>query len=57
MEKRTRHRMDCWRIPADHFSGHHLVMENTYQSMTDKGHCFVNLHSTFSHDATASSFF
>jgi len=56
MEKRTRHHLDLWRYRADPVFKHHLVIQNPFRVMAEKGHSFINLHSTFPHDAKASSF-
>jgi hypothetical protein len=57
MEKRTGHRMDWrWHRPADFF-GYRLYLQIPFPLMQEKGFHFLNLHSSFSNDATAEQSF
>ncbi len=55
MEKRTGYRLAGRRVNTPYFSVYHLDIQVTGLLMTEKGECFINLHSTFSHDSKASS--
>ena len=53
MEKRTLYCLDLRRHHPARIFIHHLVIQNSVPLMSGKGYSFINLHSTFSHDAKA----
>jgi hypothetical protein len=54
MEKRTGNRLDCGHCYPAHFSIHRLDLPISFPLMAGKEDSFINLHSTFSHDAKSS---
>jgi hypothetical protein len=54
MEKRTGYCLDCRHCYPDHFFIHRLDFPIPFPLMSGKEDSFINLHSTFSHDAKSS---